>query len=58
MRGRVNFDTNNVNLGGLKAYLHIIRRSRRIVFVACGTSYHSCIATRAIFEEVRMLLSF
>jgi glucosamine--fructose-6-phosphate aminotransferase (isomerizing) len=46
MRGRVNFDTNNVNLGGLKAYLHIIRRSRRIVFVACGTSYHSCIAVR------------
>lgn len=52
MRGRVNFDTYNVNLGGLKAYLHIIRRSRRIVFVACGTSYHSCVATRSIFEEM------
>lgn len=44
MRGRVNFDDMRVNLGGLKSYLHIIRRSRRIVFVACGTSYHSCIA--------------
>ncbi|OZJ02509.1 Glutamine--fructose-6-phosphate aminotransferase [isomerizing] [Bifiguratus adelaidae] len=52
MRGRVNFDTNKVTLGGLKAYLPTIRRCRRIVFIACGTSYHSCLATRAIFEEL------
>jgi glucosamine--fructose-6-phosphate aminotransferase (isomerizing) len=52
MRGRVNFDLNKITLGGLRAYLHIIRRGRRVVFVACGTSYHSCIATRAIFEEL------
>ncbi|KAI9136077.1 hypothetical protein BKA69DRAFT_1106436 [Paraphysoderma sedebokerense] len=52
MRGRVNFDTHKVTLGGLKAYLSTIRRCRRIVFSACGTSYHSCIATRAIFEEL------
>jgi glucosamine--fructose-6-phosphate aminotransferase (isomerizing) len=52
MRGRVNFDTHKITLGGLKAYLNIIRRCRRIVFNACGTSYHSCIATRATFEEL------
>ncbi|KAJ3120597.1 glutamine--fructose-6-phosphate transaminase (isomerizing) [Nowakowskiella sp. JEL0407] len=52
MRGRVNFDTHQVTLGGLKAYLSTIRRCRRIVFTACGTSYHSCLATRAIFEEL------
>ncbi|KAN0127400.1 L-glutamine D-fructose 6-phosphate amidotransferase [Lactarius tabidus] len=52
MRGRVNFDNNKITLGGLRAYLPIIRRGRRIVFSACGTSYHSCIATRAIFEEL------
>ncbi|CAG8714099.1 17976_t:CDS:2, partial [Racocetra persica] len=52
MRGRVNFDSHKVTLGGLKAYLATIRRCRRIVFCACGTSYHSCIATRAIFEEL------
>jgi glutamine---fructose-6-phosphate transaminase (isomerizing) len=46
MRGRVNFDTNKINLGGLKAYLPVIRRCRRIVFVACGTSYHSALAVR------------
>ena len=52
MRGRINFDLNKITLGGLKAYLPIIRRGRRIVFCACGTSYHSCVATRAIFEEL------
>jgi len=52
MRGRVNFDTNKITLGGLRAYLPIMRRCRRIVFCACGTSYHSCLATRSIFEEL------
>ncbi|CAG8810387.1 1412_t:CDS:2, partial [Gigaspora rosea] len=52
MRGRVNFENHKVTLGGLKAYLATIRRCRRIVFCACGTSYHSCLATRAIFEEL------
>ncbi|RXW21217.1 hypothetical protein EST38_g4631 [Candolleomyces aberdarensis] len=52
MRGRVNFDEYRITLGGLRTYLPIMRRGRRIVFIACGTSYHSCIATRAIFEEL------
>ncbi|RSH84883.1 glutamine--fructose-6-phosphate transaminase (isomerizing) [Apiotrichum porosum] len=52
MRGRVNFDTGSVTLGGLKAYLPVIRRGRRLLFVACGTSYHSCIAVRSVFEEL------
>ena len=52
MRGRVNFDGNKITLGGLRAYLPIMRRCRRMVFIACGTSYHSCLATRAIFEEL------
>ncbi|OXG83437.1 glutamine-fructose-6-phosphate transaminase (isomerizing) [Cryptococcus neoformans var. grubii Br795] len=52
MRGRVNFDTRSIMLGGLKAYLPVIRRGRRLIFVACGTSYHSCIAVRPVFEEL------
>jgi glutamine---fructose-6-phosphate transaminase (isomerizing) len=52
MRGRVDFEKRTVTLGGLKSYLTTIRRCRRIVFVACGTSYHSCLATRATFEEL------
>ncbi|KAI9632044.1 uncharacterized protein MKK02DRAFT_41687 [Dioszegia hungarica] len=52
MRGRVNFDSRTIMLGGLKAYLPVIRRGRRLLFVACGTSYHSCIAVRGVFEEL------
>lgn len=55
MRGRINFDQSRVQLGGLKAYVHIMRRARRLMFIACGTSYHSCLATRAIFEELTEL---
>ncbi|TBU37936.1 hypothetical protein BD309DRAFT_1023228 [Dichomitus squalens] len=32
MRGRVNFDHRVITLGGLRAYVNIIRRGRRIVF--------------------------
>ncbi|KAK9471782.1 uncharacterized protein V1510DRAFT_418995 [Dipodascopsis tothii] len=52
MRGRIDFDTKTVTLGGLSAYIQTIRRSRRIIMVACGTSYHSCLATRTIIEEL------
>lgn len=52
MRGRLDFVNNSVNLGGLKSWLPTIRRCRRIIMIACGTSYHSCLATRSIFEEL------
>jgi glucosamine--fructose-6-phosphate aminotransferase (isomerizing) len=52
MRGRVDFDNNTVQLGGLRSWLTTIRRCRRIIMIACGTSYHSCLATRSIFEEL------
>ena len=48
MRGRVNFEDKTVKLGGLKAYVSTIRRSRRLLFIACGTSYHSCVAVSAL----------
>lgn len=44
MRGRVNFETNHVVLGGIKDYLQEMHRCRRLLFIACGTSYHSAIA--------------
>lgn len=54
MRGRVNFDTHTITLGGLKAYLSVMRRCRRMVFVACGTSYHSCLAVSQILFSNRI----
>jgi glutamine---fructose-6-phosphate transaminase (isomerizing) len=52
MRGRLNFDSHEVLLGGLRAQLANIRRSRRIIFSACGTSFHSCLAVKSIFAEL------
>lgn len=52
MRGRLNLENKTVNLGGLKQYISTIRRCRRIIFIACGTSYHSCMAVRGVFEEL------
>ncbi|XP_072021587.1 glutamine--fructose-6-phosphate aminotransferase [isomerizing] 1-like isoform X2 [Amphiura filiformis] len=55
MRGRVNFEDNLVTLGGLTEHMSEIRRSRRLLFIACGTSYHSALATRQLMEELTEL---
>ncbi|KAK0383345.1 hypothetical protein NLU13_9258 [Sarocladium strictum] len=52
MRGRLDIGNKTVTLGGLRSYISTIRRCRRIIFIACGTSYHSCMAVRGIFEEL------
>jgi glucosamine--fructose-6-phosphate aminotransferase (isomerizing) len=52
MRGRLDIENKKVMLGGLRQYITTIRRCRRIIFLACGTSYHSCMAVRGIFEEL------
>eukprot|EP00128_Syssomonas_multiformis_P013860 Colp12_sorted_trinity150504_noHs@10795 len=55
MRGRVNFENHTVHLGGLSQDIHTMRRARRLVFIACGTSYHSTIAVRSLMEEMTEL---
>ncbi|KAM7219373.1 hypothetical protein V8F06_005272 [Rhypophila decipiens] len=52
MRGRIDIVNKTVTLGGLRSYMTTIRRCRRIIFIACGTSYHSCMAVRGVFEEL------
>ncbi|KAH0436964.1 glucosamine-fructose-6-phosphate aminotransferase [Colletotrichum kahawae] len=52
MRGRLDSENKTVTLGGLRSYISTIRRCRRIIFIACGTSYHSCMAVRGVFEEL------
>ena len=52
MRGRLDVANKRVTLGGLRSYIATIRRCRRIIFIACGTSYHSCMAVRGTFEEL------
>lgn len=55
MRGRVDYDKLKVTLGGIKDYLTEIKRCRRLIFIACGTSYHSAVATRQLMEELTEL---
>uniref|UniRef100_A0A8C8RNX9 Glutamine--fructose-6-phosphate aminotransferase [isomerizing] 1 n=1 Tax=Pelusios castaneus TaxID=367368 RepID=A0A8C8RNX9_9SAUR len=55
MRGRVNFDDYTVNLGGLKDHIKEIQRCRRLILIACGTSYHAGVATRQVLEELTEL---
>merc|ERR1712240_207328 len=38
MRGRINFDLEQVTLGGIKSYVPEIKRCRRLLMIACGTS--------------------
>ena len=52
MRGRLDVANKKVTLGGLRQYMPTIRRCRRIIFIACGTSFHSCMAVRGAFEEL------
>ncbi|KAK7243229.1 hypothetical protein RIF29_38020 [Crotalaria pallida] len=56
MRGRLihrgSSISKSVLLGGLKDHLKTIRRSRRIVFIGCGTSYNAALAARPILEEL------
>lgn len=52
MRGRIDFKKKAIVLGGIRENLTSIRRSRRFLMIACGTSYHSCLAVRALFEEL------
>ncbi|KXZ56100.1 hypothetical protein GPECTOR_2g982 [Gonium pectorale] len=61
MRGRVQFQrpavgnpylTPRVKLGGLVEHGATVRRCRRIMLVACGTSFHACLAARKTLEEM------
>ncbi len=44
-----------IKLGGLEEYLENIVRSRRLIFIACGTSFHACVAARQLVEELTCL---
>jgi glucosamine--fructose-6-phosphate aminotransferase (isomerizing) len=55
MRGRVREELGAVVLGGIKEHISEIRRCRRLIFIACGTSFHSALATRQLIEELTEL---
>merc|ERR1712055_330198 len=55
MRGRIDFELEKVQLGGIKDFVPEINRCRRLLMIACGTSYHSAVACRQLLEELTEL---
>ncbi|GAB2525425.1 glutamine--fructose-6-phosphate transaminase (isomerizing) [Spirosoma aerophilum] len=52
MRGRVKADEGTLQLGGLRDYLDKLAKSKRIVIIGCGTSWHAGLVAEYIFEEL------
>lgn len=52
LRGRVNAENASIQLGGLRNYLPMLAKAKRIVFVACGTSWHAGLVGEYLFEEL------
>ncbi|WP_375447460.1 glutamine--fructose-6-phosphate transaminase (isomerizing) [uncultured Fibrella sp.] len=52
MRGRVNAAEGTLQLGGLRDYLDKLAKSKRIIIVGCGTSWHAGLVAEYIFEEL------
>ncbi|MCR9065140.1 MAG: glutamine--fructose-6-phosphate transaminase (isomerizing) [Cytophagales bacterium] len=52
MRGRLNAETAHIQLGGLHNYMDKLASAKRIVFVACGTSWHAGLVGEYLFEEL------
>lgn len=51
MRGRMNPKEGLVQLGGIKEYAEKLKNIERIIFVACGTSWHAGLVGEYLIEE-------
>ncbi|MCR5696293.1 MAG: glutamine--fructose-6-phosphate transaminase (isomerizing) [Marinilabiliaceae bacterium] len=49
-RGRINNDMTQIMLGGINEVIPRIAKAKRIVIVACGTSYHAGLVGEYLFE--------
>ncbi|MEI7824425.1 MAG: glutamine--fructose-6-phosphate transaminase (isomerizing) [Chlorobiaceae bacterium] len=51
MRGRVRLDEGWLRLGGIADYLDRLKKAKRIVICACGTSWHAALIGEYLIEE-------
>jgi glucosamine--fructose-6-phosphate aminotransferase (isomerizing) len=51
-RGRLNVNKGWVGLGGIKDYEQQLATAKRIIFVACGTSWHAALVGEYLFEDL------
>lgn len=52
MRGRLNLTKGTVTLGGIKDYEQKFLTAKRIIIVACGTSWHAGLVAEYLFEDL------
>lgn len=52
MRGRIHADTGMVKLGGISDYEDKMAKAKRIIMVACGTSWHAALVGEYLFEDI------
>lgn len=52
VRGRVDIENGKIKLGGLEEYKDRIMASRRIIIVACGTSWHAGLLAEYMIEDL------
>ena len=51
LRGRLDAEKNKITLSGIEQYAKEICAAKRIIMVACGTSWHAGLTAEYIFEE-------
>ena len=49
MRGRISVNQSHVGLGGIKNYEEKLLNANRLIFVACGTSWHAGLVGEYLF---------
>jgi glucosamine--fructose-6-phosphate aminotransferase (isomerizing) len=52
MRGRISAQDGWVLVGGMQQYINRITSAKRIIFAACGTSWHSALVAEYLIEEL------
>ena len=52
MRGRLSSEKGIVNLGGITEYEQKFLNTKRIIFIACGTSWHAGLVAEYLFEDL------
>jgi glutamine---fructose-6-phosphate transaminase (isomerizing) len=52
MRGRLNVSEGKIQLGGIAEYENKFVNAKRIIFVACGTSWHAGLVGEYLFEDL------
>ncbi|HAG15305.1 MAG TPA: glutamine--fructose-6-phosphate transaminase (isomerizing), partial [Bacteroidales bacterium] len=52
MRGRLRIEQEKISLGGISEYEDKMANAKRIIMVACGTSWHAALVGEYLFEDI------